>query len=120
MPKVKSKKFSSKHTSPAPGGGRKSQKSAEPYHKLICELQKEYKRNGNAQYAVAAKSYMRNQFECYGIKAPERRAIDKKVCTVNCPFYLTSDMKSYARNSVVISNLTLNPFQDQNEAFQCV
>ena len=47
----------------------------------VVRLEGEYKKNRKPQVAAGMKKYMRGQFEFYGLKAPERRAIDK---LVNC------------------------------------
>jgi len=44
---------------------------------FIHTLEIEFQRNENATIALAQKAYMRNQFEYYGLKATERRAIQK-------------------------------------------
>ena len=43
----------------------------------INSLESEFQRNGNSVIAQEQKAYMRNQFDYYGIKAPERRVIQK-------------------------------------------
>ena len=44
---------------------------------FIHILEIEFQKNENAKIALEQKAYMRNQFEYYGLKAPERRAIQK-------------------------------------------
>lgn len=46
-------------------------------HNYINSLESEFERNANAAIALEQKAYMRNQFDYYGIKAPERRIIQK-------------------------------------------
>ena len=43
----------------------------------INALRTEFKNNANPKIALEQKAYMRNQFEYYGIKAPDRREIQK-------------------------------------------
>ncbi len=45
--------------------------------KYIDTLAAEFKRNANEAIASQQKAYMRNQFEFYGIKTPDRRVIQK-------------------------------------------
>ncbi len=40
-------------------------------------LQTEFQLNANPEYAIKQKAYMRNQFEFFGLKSSERRAITK-------------------------------------------
>lgn len=40
-------------------------------------LEKEFQANANAENAAAMKKYMRGQYDYYGIKTPERKAIEK-------------------------------------------
>ena len=42
---------------------------------FIETLEIEFQKNENMQIALEQKAYMRNQFEYYGLKAPERRKI---------------------------------------------
>ncbi|MCX2678736.1 DNA alkylation repair protein [Galbibacter sp. EGI 63066] len=44
---------------------------------FVAYLEIEFKNNANPNIASEQKSYMKNQFEFYGIKAPERRKIQK-------------------------------------------
>lgn len=44
---------------------------------FITTLSVEFKKNANPKIASGQKAYMRNQFEFYGIKTPERREIEK-------------------------------------------
>jgi len=43
----------------------------------INALESEFERNANATIALEQKAYMRNQFDYYGIKAPQRRLVQK-------------------------------------------
>ena len=45
--------------------------------KYVNTLASEFECNANAAIALEQKAYMRNQFDYYGIKAPERRTIQK-------------------------------------------
>jgi len=45
--------------------------------KFIDTLELEFQRNENVKIALEQKAYMRNQFEYFGLKAAERRAIQK-------------------------------------------
>ena len=44
---------------------------------FIETLEQEFQRNGNPQIASEQKAYMRDQFEFFGIKTPDRRTIQK-------------------------------------------
>ena len=46
-------------------------------HPIILSVSKQYRQNANAEKAPGAKAYMLNQFEFFGIPAPQRSAIDK-------------------------------------------
>jgi hypothetical protein len=46
---------------------------------IIADLVREYSGAQNKKNAADMAKYMRNKFEFFGIKTPERRAIDKKV-----------------------------------------
>eukprot|EP00339_Tiarina_fusa_P016118 CAMPEP_0117042210 /NCGR_PEP_ID=MMETSP0472-20121206/29411_1 /TAXON_ID=693140 ORGANISM="Tiarina fusus, Strain LIS" /NCGR_SAMPLE_ID=MMETSP0472 /ASSEMBLY_ACC=CAM_ASM_000603 /LENGTH=222 /DNA_ID=CAMNT_0004753393 /DNA_START=45 /DNA_END=713 /DNA_ORIENTATION=+ len=45
--------------------------------KLIEALGKSFKESGKAARAAGQKKYLRNQFECFGLTSPERRALQK-------------------------------------------
>ena len=49
---------------------------------LKC-LSEKYKANANSENALPMKKYMRNQFEFFGIKNPERKIIDKQFFAEN-------------------------------------
>ena len=46
------------------------------YYKIMVT---HFEQNGNPEIAAAQKQYMRNQFEFYGLKSPERRMIQKAI-----------------------------------------
>ena len=46
-------------------------------HKLINDLEIEFKKNEDVAIAKEQKAYMRNQFEFYGLKTQLRRDIQK-------------------------------------------
>lgn len=46
---------------------------------LLKLLHNLYKKNENVEYGKQMSKYMRNQFDFYGIKAPERRKLEKQV-----------------------------------------
>ncbi|XP_064603425.1 uncharacterized protein LOC135468892 isoform X2 [Liolophura sinensis] len=50
-----------------------------PEKQILENLRKRYGDNRNAKNAVQIKQYMRGQFAYFGLKAPERRALDKEV-----------------------------------------
>jgi len=45
---------------------------------VLAFISKTYQRHANRTQAVSAKKYMRNQFEFYGLKTPQRRLLDKE------------------------------------------
>lgn len=47
-------------------------------HPFIESLSKEFRLNSDPERAIPMKQYMRNQFEFYGISAPQRRAISSE------------------------------------------
>ena len=49
--------------------------SADYYQIMVTHLEQ----NGNPKIAAAQQQYMRNQFEFYGLKSPERRLIQKAI-----------------------------------------
>ncbi|XP_078591828.1 uncharacterized protein LOC144870926 [Branchiostoma floridae x Branchiostoma japonicum] len=48
---------------------------------IVNKLRKAYSKAADSAKAIQMKRYMRDQFEFYGLSAPERRAIDKQVLT---------------------------------------
>lgn len=48
-------------------------------HPLLLSIVELYKQNANAEKAPGAKAYMLNQFEFFGIPAPQRSALDKTI-----------------------------------------
>lgn len=46
---------------------------------MLKSVNDEYDKHANKTDAVSMKKYMRGQFEFFGIRAPERRAIDSQV-----------------------------------------
>ncbi|XP_050404228.2 uncharacterized protein LOC130010424 [Patella vulgata] len=56
-----------------------TQKPSMSVQKLIKTLKTKYSAAKNKTYAAKIKQYMRNQYEFIGIKAPERRAINKEI-----------------------------------------
>lgn len=51
-----------------------------PEHQILEKLRKRYSDNRNVKNAIQIKQYMRGQFAYFGLKAPERRALDREVC----------------------------------------
>ena len=94
MPKVPRAK-SKTYTSVVPqarwmsGSSSKSAKTQTRGRKLILDLKGQFEANANPTQAIPMKKYLRNQFEFYGLKAPEHRAIAKRV-TVK---YLNPDVE---------------------------
>ncbi|MFY0674414.1 MAG: DNA alkylation repair protein [Bacteroidia bacterium] len=58
-------------------------------HPIVSELKSIFQANSNSEKAVWMKGYLRNQFEFYGIKAPERKSLTKQVIKdVGIPKYI--------------------------------
>lgn len=73
-------------SSPYPSGRSPKQKMKPAQGKrnhvvqtILSALQQKYAASANAKNSKSMASYMRNQFEFYGIMAPARRAIEKDV-----------------------------------------
>ena len=56
-------------------------------HEYVSGLEKVFIKNGNKEEAAWAKAYLRNQFECFGIKTPLRRELCKSYMNNNLPPY---------------------------------
>lgn len=65
-------------------------------------LEAELKKNSNAQIASKQKAYTRNRFEFYGIKASERREIQK-------PFFVREYLPSKAASEKIVKMLWEKP-----------
>lgn len=46
---------------------------------VVQAVVKTYRENGNGLNAAQMSKYMRNQFEFFGLKSPERRKLDKEI-----------------------------------------
>lgn len=91
MPKIKTSTRGNQRFSPTTAqstGIRKKEIGCE--NELLHKLEKIYTENKNREYAEKMKKYMRGQFEYYGINAPLRRSLGKKVCS-NCSPDLNQD-----------------------------
>ena len=75
MPKARRTRSISSSAVDARGAAKRKQYGKD----MIGRLTTEYDRNRDLTKATAAKKYMRNKFEFYGLYAPQRRAIDKLV-----------------------------------------
>jgi len=71
----------------------------------IGTLETEFLKNGNAKIALEQKAYMRNQFEYYGIRATERREIQK-------PFLVKAYLPTKNELELTIKTLWLKPQRD--------
>ena len=54
-----------------------SQESARQMEEFVLNLQIEFEKHAHAVVAAGQKAYMKNRFEFYGIKTPQRREIQK-------------------------------------------
>lgn len=71
----------------------------------INSLESEFERNANADIALEQTAYMRNQFDYYGIKAPERRIIQK-------PFLAKQKLPSKQHLARIVKVLWEKPQRD--------
>ena len=69
-------------------------------------LQTEFQINGNPEYAVKQKAYMRNQFEFYGLNSTERRVITK-------PFL----MKEYLPDKSELKDIVITAWEKPERDF---
>ncbi|MBG7630711.1 MAG: DNA alkylation repair protein, partial [Bacteroidetes bacterium] len=74
---------------------------------FIQTLEIEFQKNENVKIALAQKAYMRNQFEYYGLKANERREIQK-------PFL----MKKYLPKKEILPELVKDFWNKSQRDFQ--
>ena len=56
-------------------------------HPFIEDLQVQFRKSADKEKAIAAKAYLRDQFECFGIPAPLRREICKNHMKKELPDY---------------------------------
>jgi 3-methyladenine DNA glycosylase AlkD len=71
----------------------------------IDALETELERNSNPKIALEQKAYMRNQFEFYGLKANERREIEK-------PFLIKQYLPKKSELNTIIKLLWKKPQRD--------
>lgn len=71
----------------------------------ILTLQAEFERNFNSKNAVDQKAYMRNQFEFFGLKAEQRRALQK-------PFLLKVHLPDKSKLTGYVKELWQMPQRD--------
>ena len=76
---------------------------------FIQTLGLEFEANSNAQIAAGQKAYMRNQFEFYGIKTPERRKLQR-------PFLVKSYLPEKNELEQIVKTLWQKP-QRENQFF---
>src|SRR5690625_2954954 len=69
------------------------------------ELKLEFEKNANTEVALQQKAYMRNQFEFYGLKAKDRRAIQK-------PFLLQKNLPLKIEVPAIVKALWALPQRD--------
>mgnify|MGYP000132276444 FL=1 len=72
---------------------------------FIKILEIEFQKNENAKIALGQKAYLRNQFEFYGIKSPERREIQK-------PFLVKAYLPKKEELNYLVKNLWGKPQRD--------
>lgn len=72
---------------------------------LIEILEVEFTKGANRTIAAGQKAYMRNQFDFYGIKSPERRIIEK-------PFIAKKFLPKKSEIDTIIRELWLKPQRD--------
>lgn len=71
----------------------------------ISTLETEFQKNENAKIALEQKAYMRNQFEYYGLRAAERREIQK-------PFLVKAYLPKKEELELIVKTLWLKPQRD--------
>ena len=71
----------------------------------ISTLEAEFQKNENAKIALGQKAYMRNQFEYYGIRAVERREIQR-------PFLMKVYLPTKGELEIIVRRLWLKPQRD--------
>ena len=71
----------------------------------INALESEFERNANVTIALEQKAYMRNQFDYYGIKAPQRRLVQK-------PFLVKQYLPPKQDLAKIVKNLWKKPQRD--------
>jgi 3-methyladenine DNA glycosylase AlkD len=69
---------------------------------FIDILEIEFEKNINAEIALEQKAYMRNQFEFYGLKAKERREIQK-------PFFIKQYLPNKSELYIIVKTLWEKP-----------
>ena len=72
---------------------------------FIETLRTEFEKNRNPKIAGEQKAYMKNRFEFYGIKAPDRRVITK-------PFLVKAFLPDKAQSSQIVYKLWEEPYRD--------
>jgi 3-methyladenine DNA glycosylase AlkD len=74
-------------------------------NQFIETLEIEFQKNENVQIALEQKAYMRNQFEYYGLKAPERRK-------VQAPFLVRQYLPEKKELHKIVKRLWQKPQRD--------
>ncbi len=69
---------------------------------FIDTLEIEFEKNANAKVASEQKAYMRNQFEFYGLKANERREIQKQ-------FFIKQYLPNKSKLDIIVKTLWEKP-----------
>lgn len=95
VPSIPSERRRSKRGGPQSDQDHEDQSSAGPVvpkqcSEIIEALQNAYRREGKPADAASMSKYMRNHFTFYGLKVPQRRAIDKGILST----YKKFDQKS--------------------------
>ena len=72
---------------------------------FIKTLEIEFQNNSNAHIAAQQKAYLRNQFEFYGLKSPERRVLQK-------PFLVKAYLPKKEELEVLVKELWSKPQRD--------
>ncbi len=69
---------------------------------FIQTLEAEFQKNANTKIALEQKAYLRNQFECYGIKTTQRREIQK-------PFFAREHLPPKTEIEKIVKTLWMKP-----------
>lgn len=72
---------------------------------FIAILEKEFEKKKNPKIALEQKAYMRNQFEYFGLKAAERRAIQQ-------PFFIKQNLPDKSKLNSIVKILWKKPQRD--------
>src|SRR4030095_10639414 len=73
-------------------------------HEFVSGIEKIFRKNGNTEEAAWAKAYLRDQFECFGIKTPLRREL--------CKAYSNKGLPPYNELQEVVKEMWDQPYRE--------